>query len=63
MEELRRLLDEVLDFSLIQGTVSGPRKKEGTLKIKIRPVIIRDELLFQASEQEEKKIFHRNYSK
>ena len=35
MEELRRLLDEVLDFSLIQGTVSGPRKKEGTLKIKV----------------------------
>lgn len=63
MEELRRLLEEVLTFDLIQATLSAPRKKEGAGKIKIRPVIIRDRLVFQASELEEKKVFHRNYEK
>ena len=63
MEKLYKLLDEVLTFDLIQATVSGPRKKGGILKVKIRPVIIRDDLVFQASAQEEKKIFHNNYKK
>ncbi len=63
MEELRRLLQEVLTFDLIQAVISAPRKKEGACKIKIRPVILRDELVFQASLQEEKKVFHKNYDK
>lgn len=63
MEQLLRLLEEVLTFDLVQATVSGARKKGGILKIKIRPLILKDVLVFQASAHEEKKVFHKNYSK
>jgi len=63
MEQLHKLLEEILTFDLIQATISGARKKGGILKIKIRPVILKDELVFQASSQEEKKVFHKNYDK
>ena len=63
MEQFLALLDEILNFDLIQATVSGARKKGGVLKIKIRPVVLKDELVFQASAHEEKKVFHKNYTK
>ena len=63
MERLYRLMEEVLDFELLQATISGARKKDGIIKIRIRPVILKDELVFQASAHEEKKVFHKNYTK
>jgi len=63
MEQLSALLDDILTFDLVQATVSGARKKGGVLKIKIRPVVLKDELVFQASSYEEKKVFHKNYTK
>lgn len=47
MDEWNRLMQESLNGDLYQMTAGGPRKKNGDLRIKVRPVIIRKELLFQ----------------
>ncbi len=62
MEELRALLLESLNQELYQMTAGGPRKNEGDSRIKVRPVLIRDELLFQAERFRGKQVFHENLS-
>ena len=46
MEELYKLLQESLNERLHQITAGGPRKKDGTVRLKLRPVMIKDELCF-----------------
>lgn len=45
---------------LYQIIVSHPRRKGGVSKIKIRPVLIREELLYQESRFEGTQVFHEN---
>ena len=47
MEELRILLQKILNKDLQQIILSNSRNPEQIQKVKIRPVLIRDELLFQ----------------
>ena len=41
MEELRMALDLLLSEGLSEIIISNPRQKEGTVKVKIRPVLFK----------------------
>ena len=47
MEQIKELLTKCMGDGLYQIIVSHPRRKGGVSKIKIRPVLIREELLYQ----------------
>lgn len=63
MTEFQQILDRYLDIRLIQVVISGARKKEGPSRIKIRPVMIKDTLMFQSTQTVGPKEFHANYGK
>lgn len=60
MEELRQLLKEVLNIDFIQAILSNPRSKEGILKVKVRPVEMKGNLLFQCESFTKTQVFHEN---
>lgn len=60
MERLRKILEQCTREGLYQIVISNPRKKGGVQKIKIRPVMIGGELLYQESRFIETKVFHEN---
>ena len=62
MEELYKLLQESLNERLYQITAGGPRKKDGAVRLKLRPVMIKDELCFQMECYRGNQVFHRNIS-
>lgn len=61
MEELKQLLENILNEDLLQIVISGQKRKDIPLKIKIRPLNHRGMLVFQASSWDGKKEFHKNY--
>lgn len=63
MEELRAAINSQLTIDLIQIVISNQRKKHEVSKVKIRPVLIKEDLLFQASETVGQKELHTNYTK
>lgn len=63
MEELRQLLENSLNDELLQMVLSGQRTKEAPVKVKVRPLMHRGSLVFQASLWDGKKEFHKNYEK
>lgn len=63
MEELRKVLYELLSEKLYQIIISNPRIKEGAFKIKFRPVMVKEQLLFQQTVYEGTKVFHENLDK
>lgn len=63
MEELRQLLEISLSDELLQMVLSGQRIKESPLKVKVRPLMYKGSLVFQASLWDGKKEFHKNYEK
>lgn len=62
--ELRELLDKCINKNLIDLTISGQKIKneDEPARVKVRPVMIKDELKYQASEYVGKKVLHINYS-
>ncbi|MCH5281082.1 MAG: SAM-dependent methyltransferase [Lachnospiraceae bacterium] len=63
MDKLEQLLTRILNESLIQVTISGKKsgsREDGIIKIQIRPVRIKDRLLFQAARYGKDKVFHEN---
>lgn len=60
MEELRELLYRYLNEGLVRLTISNPRSKTEAAKISLRPVLLGEKLVFQASISRDNKIFHRN---
>ena len=50
--ELKELLDKCINDRLIDLTISGQKVKneEGVMRVKIRPVQLKDEIKYQASE-------------
>lgn len=62
MEELREKLMSFLSDRLCQITVSGPREKDGIFKIKIRPLLLKGELVFQKTAYKGTQVFHENLS-
>ncbi len=63
MEELKKKLEEFLSEDLYQVIISNPRNKDGVFKIKIRPVLVKQELLFQETRSQGTKVFHENFRK
>lgn len=63
METLSDILDKYLITDLKQIIASNPRKKEGATKIKIRPVLIKEELYYQVSSFIGTKVFHENHKR
>lgn len=59
---LRDELNKYMDKELIRIVVSNPRDKDGITKIKVRPVIISSQLMFQATEYVGNQVFHHNYT-
>ena len=60
MEELRLVLQDIMNIDLIQVTMSGARNPDGCVKIKMRPMLRRDQVYFQAEEFRNNQVFHQN---
>ncbi|MBS6194011.1 MAG: SAM-dependent methyltransferase [Clostridiales bacterium] len=63
MTELQQVLDKYLDINLCQIILSGAKDKEGPSKVRIRPVIIREKLMFQCTRTVGPKELHENLGK
>lgn len=67
-EEIKILFEDFLDEGLIRIILSNPVLKEGAgpgkvLKVRVRPVMLKGGMVFQAEELTEKQAFHRNLTK
>lgn len=63
MEQLQQELDFFLNEHLVQMIFSNSNKKEEWSKVKLRPLILRQQLVFQVEEFRGKQVFHQNLSK
>ena len=63
MDKLKNLLEELMNEELIQIIMSNSKDADKAQKAKIRPVRIKDELLFQETVYRGTQVFHNNYSK
>lgn len=63
MNELQKLLEQVLNQELIQLILSNTRDAAQGDKLKVRPVLIKGKLYFQETLYLDKKVFHTNYQK
>ena len=63
MEFLINKIAEKLDDHLIRITISNPRKAEEIKKYSIRPVLVKEQLLFQCAAYTKTQVFHENLSK
>lgn len=60
MEELKKVLASLLSEKLYQIIISNPRQKAGAFKIKVRPVMVKEHVVFQQTVYEGTKVFHDN---
>ncbi len=60
MQEIRVLLERVINEKLITATLSNPREKGGVTKVKVRPILKKGLLLFQCEAFQNKQVFHEN---
>lgn len=63
MENLKILLEEILNEKLYEIRISNSQNQELVKKIKIRPVLIKELLYFQESRYIGTKIYHKNHEK
>lgn len=62
MQQLIQLLQETFSDRLKQVILSNSKEKEKVTKVKIRPVLLKEKLVFQESAYIGTKVFHENYS-
>lgn len=62
MKECRDVFQQVLNKELIQIILSNTRDAGRAVKVKVRPVLIRGELLFQETLYRGTQVFHSNFS-
>lgn len=60
MDELKVLLQENLNIEFCQAVLSNPRKKDIAEKVKVRPLLKKDRLIFQIETFCNHQAFHRN---
>lgn len=53
--------DELINENMILAVLSGCRRKDAPSRVRIRPVEVKGEILYQASVPEGAKMLHRNY--
>ena len=63
MDELKKLLETYMDENLEQLILSGPRKGLEEKKVRIRPVLLKGQLKFQAEIFRGTQAFHENLGK
>ena len=56
INEWKEILVDCMDQHLAKIIISGPRKKDSVRKIEIRPVLLKEQLVFQASAYTEKQV-------
>lgn len=61
MEELRKMLQQLLNRELIQAVLSNTKDADRGSKVKIRPVLIKGELYFQETLYRGTQVFHENF--
>lgn len=61
MQEIRLLLEQSLNIDFLGATLSNPKDKNGITKVKVRPILKKDVLLFQCEEHKNNQAFHHNY--
>ena len=54
METIKKLLSDILNIEFVQAVLSNPRKKEGILKVKVRPIEKKGNLFFSTG------VFYKN---
>jgi len=62
MEKLRDVFQQMLNVDLIQMTLSNSRDADRAGKVKIRPVLLKDEVLFQETVYRGTQVFHKNFT-
>ena len=67
-EEVKKIFEDFLDDSLLRIILSNPAFKDGAgpckaLKVRVRPVMLKGGMDFQAEELTEKQAFHRNLTR
>ena len=60
-EELLQVLTDTVNRGLYQIIISNAKEKDKAFKIKIRPVMLQGEILFQETVYQGVKVFHTNY--
>ena len=63
MERLKNILEEQLNTELSQIIISNPRRAALAQKVKLRPVLLKDQSNFQVTEYRGKQVFHENLEK
>jgi len=63
MDKLKELLEKYLDIDLQQIIISGARAKSEVSKIRIRPILLRDNLMYQFTKTVGAKELHSNHAK
>ena len=61
-ENLIQMIREFLDESLLRIVISNPTDRQGVSKVKVRPLLLKGSLVFQAEELMGNQAFHKNYS-
>ena len=61
MEQIRQILNDNLNADFLGATLSNPRDKGGITKVKVRPILKKEELLFQCETYKNNQVFHDNY--
>lgn len=60
MESLNNILKKSLNKEFLSAIISNPREKGEIVKIKIRPVEHKDNILYQCEEHRNNQVFHHN---
>ena len=60
-EELKDLLESTINRGLYRVIISNARRENEAFKVKIRPVMLKNEILFQETVYLGTKVFHENY--
>lgn len=63
MDELRVLLQQILNEELTQIILSNTRNAETASKVKIRPIYLKERLVFQETLYRGTQVFHENFTK
>lgn len=61
MKEIKTLLEQNLNIDFLSAVLSNPKDKNGVKKVKVRPVLKKDVLLFQCEAHRNNQVFHDNY--
>lgn len=63
MTEVRAFCEEYIGKELYQIIISNPKKDSDITKVKIRPVMLKNSVVFQVTEYKGTQVFHENYDK